>query len=412
MRATIVAIGSTGDVAPYLGVGQHLAERGHHVRVATHRSSGDWVTAAGLEFAVLPTEPREMMTEELAARLRRGGPRASRAVADAFAPAVETLAERIDALTDDCDVMLTSMLAWTGLCSADARGIPSLALHLQPLHPTREFAPFPLGVRSLGGPLNGLLGRSVHAAVFKPFLTLVDDIRARQGQPRRSARQHLDFLTTKVPTLHGFSPQVVPRPRDWRPGLEVVGSWAPPPRPEWAHAPDVADFIESGPAPVYIGFGSMRPAPDAQLARLLTDAVRSARVRAVVDSGWTDGLHFDSDDVLSVSGIDHRWLFPRVAAVVHHAGAGTTGAAVASGVPSVTVPVAHDQPFWARRLHDLGVAARPVPARKLSGASLSAAIVEAVTSHAMRSRAEALAARVSSDRGLESVAAAVDLVAS
>ena len=134
------------------------------------------------------------------------------------------------------------------------------------------------------------------------------------------------------PVLYGVSPTVLPRPRDWRPGLEIVGYF-------WPHLPDtdppaeLVAFLETGPPPVVLGFGSMVPGDPDKTAALIQRAVRRAGVRAVVQSDWA-GLEVHGDDVLTVGAVPHEWLPPRAAAVVHHCGAGTTAAALRAGVPT------------------------------------------------------------------------------
>lgn len=393
MRTMIVAIGSTGDVAPYLGIARHLADAGHDVTVATHEASRLAAESVGLRVHGLPMDPRALLTEEAAARIRRGGSRAARTVAASFAPWVRPLAAAVDDAADGADLMLLSTLAWTGLYSADARGIPAVRLHLQPLEPTREFAPATSGLGSLGPVANRLLAVAVARAMTGPYLDVADELRARHGLPRWTRRQHRAFLARERPTLHGFSPRVVPRPRDWPAGAEVVGYWTPPPLPQWSPDRALEEFVAAGPPPVYIGFGSTSPAPRDRLGEVVARAIQRAGVRAVVDAGWSD-LQLGGDRVHRVAGVDHRWLFPRVAAAVHHGGAGTTGAAVLAGVPSVTVPVALDQPFWARRLHALGVAPAPVPARRLTGEALGAAIVVATSSTSMAEQCRSLGVAV------------------
>ena len=93
----------------------------------------------------------------------------------------------------------------------------------------------------------------------------------------------------------------------------------------------------------------------------------------MVQPGWA-GLTPVGDDIRLVEDVPHDWLFPHTAAVVHHAGAGTTAAGLRAGIPAVTVPVVLDQPFWSTRLHRLGVAPPPLPQRDLNADSLATAI--------------------------------------
>jgi UDP:flavonoid glycosyltransferase YjiC (YdhE family) len=185
---------------------------------------------------------------------------------------------------------------------------------------------------------------------------------------------------SRHPTFHGFSPSVVPRPADWPPELRVTGYWWPAP-PDWNPPQELTDFLDAGPPPVFVGFGSMAPGQGDRLAAIVLDAVRRAGVRAVLQAGWS-GLAAAAphDDVLSIGEAPHEWLFPRMSTVVHHAGAGTTAAALRAGVPAVPVPVLADQPFWARRVHQLGAATRPLPLSALTAPRLAAAL-RAAPSH-------------------------------
>jgi UDP:flavonoid glycosyltransferase YjiC (YdhE family) len=322
MRITVVAIGSTGDVAPYLGVGAHLVDAGHEVRFATHEPFRDWVRDSGLEFALLPMDPRVHMTAELAAEIRRGGARGARAVADASGPGFARSPWRSTRSSTTATCYSGQPSAGPG-CTAQVRGVPAARLHLQPLVPTGEFAPPALGARSFGPLANRALGRMTQRAMVEPYLDVVDELRAGHGAGHWSVREHLRFLSAAAPTLHGFSRHLVPKPRDWRHGIEVVGYWTPPSIPNWAPDSGLVDFLASGPRPVYVGFGSTWPAPAEQLEALVRDTVERTRPRVVVGGGWA-GWSVAHDDVYRIEGIDHRWLFPQVAAAVHHAGAGTT----------------------------------------------------------------------------------------
>jgi UDP:flavonoid glycosyltransferase YjiC (YdhE family) len=342
VRICIAAIGSTGDVLPYLGVGQHLAAQGFDVTVATHRSFEPLVRGADLTYAYLPMEPRDCVSEELAERLRRGPRSAASAIQTMFAPWAWDVAKAIDAACAEADRVLLSAMAWTGVHSADGYGLPSWGLHLQPLEPTAAFAPVALGARSFAARVNRALGRRAQAMMVEPYLEVVNAIRHQHGLPGIAARDHLRLLRERQwPVLHGFSPTVVTRPHDWRPGLEVVGYWWPPAPPGWTPDADLVDFLGAGPKPVYVGFGSTLPAPAGHLADMLRRISTSLRIRMVVHAGRLD-LRIDDDTIHTVETVPHSWLLPRVRAAVHHAGAGTSAAALRAGVPSIPVPVTLD----------------------------------------------------------------------
>jgi UDP:flavonoid glycosyltransferase YjiC (YdhE family) len=208
------------------------------------------------------------------------------------------------------------------------------------------------------------------------------------------------------PVLHGFSPRVVARPRDWRSGLDVAGYWWP--YDGDARLPDnLLSFIEAGPPPVFVGLGSATVPDPARVSAEIVRALRGAGLRGVIQHGWA-GLSATGDDMLTVDEVPHSALFPRMAAVVHHAGAGTTAAGLRAGVPAVPVPIQFDESFWAARLVALGVAPGAVPLRRLSADTLEAALLRVTRDAEYRERARALGARIREEDGVTPVLEAVD----
>jgi sterol 3beta-glucosyltransferase len=212
------------------------------------------------------------------------------------------------------------------------------------------------------------------------------------------------------PVQHGYSPTVLPRPADWRPELDVAGYLWPWADPEWRPSDELSAFLDDGPPPVFVGFGSCVFDDGPGLSALIAEALAQAGVRGVVQAGWT-GLRGDSDRLLGIGEAPHEWLFPRMAAVVHHAGAGTSAAGLRAGVPTVATPVVSDEPFWASRMAQLGVGPRPIPHRRLTADRLAAAVGAAVTSGHHRERAEWVAARIAGEDGAGHIVTAVEKLA-
>ncbi len=212
----------------------------------------------------------------------------------------------------------------------------------------------------------------------------------------------------REPVLYGFSPTVVPKPPDWQPWIEVAGYWFLPPDEGWQPPPEVLRFLEAGPPPVYVGYGSMhaRSAPD--LTSLVVEALAMTGRRGVLLTGWgaltRDGL---PDFVLPVESIPHEWLFPRCTAVVHHGGAGTTAAGLRAGRPTIVTPFFADQPFWGSRIYRLGAGPKPILVRRLTAPRLAAAIRAAVDDGRVRERAADVGKRIRAEDG---VARAVEFV--
>jgi sterol 3beta-glucosyltransferase len=179
----------------------------------------------------------------------------------------------------------------------------------------------------------------------------------------------------------------------------VTGYWFAPEQPRLPDA--LTRFLDAGDPPVFVGFGSMaRPDPAATTAVVL-GAARRAGVRAVLGTGWGGLDATASDDVFVIDDVPYEHLFPRIAAVVHHGGAGTVAAAAAAGRPQVVCPFVADQPFWGRRMHDLGVATEPIRQRHLSPDRLATVIHEAVTAPRLATTAAELGSRIRTERGVD-----------
>ena len=277
---------------------------------------------------------------------------------------------------------------------ADGFAIPSLGVYLAPGVPTREFPPPGWLATGQVSPADNLAaGRELLARTDSLYADVLRRLRARLDLPAATAPgSPVDW-----PICHGFSPAVVPRPADWPATVHVTGYWWPARPPRWQPPDQLVDFLAAGPPPVFVGFGSMTPTHD-RLHDVVAAAVKRAGVRAVVQSGWA-GLRPAGDDILLVGDLPHDWLFPRTAAVVHHAGAGTTGAGLRAGVPAVPVPVLLDQPFWADRLHRLGVAPQPLPLHELTADTLTDALRSCLDRPTYRDRATELSRRVRADDG-------------
>ena len=404
VRVLIVTAGSRGDVAPFTGLGLRLQQAGHQVAVAAHGPFADLVRECGLEYRPLPGDPVEMARARTAAPT----PEAARSV---FAEFLHALGDGVvEAVAAGTDVVLTAFgPAPVSRVVAHALGVPSAGVYLAPGLPTGAFAPpgWP-GEGDLGPAGNLAAGRQLLDRTGMLHAEVLSSLRARLRVPEPpDGEAAATGAPTGWPIHHGFSPAVVPRPVDWPPEARVCGYWWPAEPPDRQPPDRLADFLQAGPPPVFVGFGSMTPADGGRLGRVVGEAVQRAGVRAVVQSGWA-GLDFPDGDVLVVDDLPHRWLFPRMAAVVHHAGAGTTAAGLHAGVPAVAVPALVDQPFWADRLHRLGVAPPPLPMHELDAAALAGAIRSYLDDPSRRRRAVELSRAVRADDGAGAVLALVE----
>lgn len=404
----IAAFGTRGDVAPYTGLARHLIECGYRVVIAAQEPYRTLVSGTGVEFRPLPGDTERATRNSPAAQAFVDGGRmrpSTRLLNEMRSDMRELGVALIDAAADADLILLPAVAAVVGYHVAEGLGIPSAGVFLQPTAPTGDFPPSVLSAKSFGRWGNRTLGR-IGAIGEKAYLPVINELRADLGLAATSRTEYQRRRSATWPILHGFSPHIVPKPADWPAHLHVTGYWWPQSPAGWHPPEQLTCFLEAGPPPVYIGLGSTATAHGPQLSEIIGAAVRTAGVRAVVQTGWA-GLHCDSDDILPIGDVPHTWLFPQMSAAVHHCGAGTTAAALRAGIPSVPVTGIMDQPFWAARLHRLGAATLPLRRRSLNAEALSRSIRDVVTTISYRVRAQELSMRLDSEDGAANAAAVI-----
>ena len=405
-RVVIIAVGSRGDVAPLTGVGVALQQAGHSVSIAAYTPFAQMMTGCGLDFRELPAQ-LQLAADGAEVQPMKG------LAAFASPTGMRALGRDILAAVADepADIALLSPFAeMAGHPWTESQGIPSVGVRLQPLSASGQYPPTILGAWSAGPTINRAAARAGASLVDRTYGRVVADFRCELGLPRTPARAlRKQRAAANWPVLHGYSPLVAPRPTDWRPGLEVTGYWWPADSGGWMPPDELTTFLSDGPAPVFVGFGSMMttPARAEQLSDIIRRAAQEAGVRAVVQASWT-GLDIADDTVMTIGEAPHDWLFARVAAVAHHCGAGTTAAGIRAGIPAIALPAYGDGPFWASRLTALGVAAATIKQRHLAADHLAAAMRTAVSDPQLRDNARRLSAQIVAEDGAGRVVSAVE----
>lgn len=413
MRVTVLAVGSRGDVQPYVALGVGLQEAGHDVVVATHAAFEGFVRARGLGFRPLAGDPKAGVESEVGRAWLESGSNPA-AFAYNFARLMRSHLEEslpeIWHVCQDAEVILSSALGLTGYHVAERLGVPFAAALLQPWTPTGAFPVFAVPI-NLGATLNRLSHRVAQQMLWQPVRSTINRWRRESlGLPPIPLSGPFHRLDAKrTPTLYGYSPQVLPKPSDWGTHVHVTGYWFLDRSRDWRPSPNLVAFLEAGPPPVSIGFGSMSTRDPAGLAEVTVAALRRAGQRGILLSGWGGLAPSDlPDDICLVREVPHDWLFPRMAATVHHGGAGTTTAGLRGGVPAVVTPFFADQPFWAVRVAALGVGTRPIPFQELTTERLAAAIRAATSDEGMRRRASVLGHRIREEDGVGQAVAVIE----
>jgi UDP:flavonoid glycosyltransferase YjiC (YdhE family) len=416
MRITLIASGSRGDVQPYIALGTGLAQAGYDVRLATHENYADLTSAHGLAFWPIAGNV-DAVAQSAAMRERLEGGNFL-AIMSLMAKEAERaalhLAEGALAACRETDLIMGGMGGLnTGLAIAEKLDLPFMQAHVFPFTPTKAFGSvlLPRPLPDFARPLNRLSHHVARQIMWQG--TRAADRRARQevlGLAKSSFfGPYNSAAARQMPTLYGFSPAVIAKPADWAEDVHVTGYWFLDAEADWQPPAGLNEFLQHGSRPLYIGFGSISSRNPEQTAELVLAALERTGQRAVVLSGW-GGLKAAQlpETVFMVASIPHAWLFPRMAAVVHHGGAGTTAAGLRAGVPSLVIPVFGDQPFWGRRVAELGVGPAPIPRKKLTVERLATAIETALADEGMIRRAAELGGQIQAEDGL---ARAAEIVA-
>ncbi len=404
----MIGFGTRGDAQPAIAVGKGLQAAGHKVRLLASANFKEWIAEHGLEPAEASVDIQAMMESE-------GG---QEWVERGHNPLVQTrIMKRLFAregwvmmmdawrASQDADLLISSFTSDVFAVSiAEKLGIRQASMVGQPaLVATRNGralpnAPLPNRVSIVNYLFSKLFiepyGWRMVGEMNNRFREEVLGLPPQSGRENTAARK-------RTLTLMGYSPHVVPHPEDWPAHFHTTGYWFLEEEDDWEPPEGLQAFLAEGERPISVGFGSMTGRDPRGMTELVAAAVARSGVRAVLLSGWAGLGEMDlPESIYCLKRAPHEWLFPRVAAVVHHGGAGTTAAGLRAGAPTVVVPYFADQPFWGRRVQALGVGPEPVPRHKLTADKLARAIREAVTDDGMHRRAEGLAAKIGEEDGV------------
>jgi len=396
VKFCILTIGTRGDVQPYIALGLGLKAAGHEVIIATLAEFNSLVD----QYDLLHDSLRGDFLKVAQATLGQKGGNQLERIRQYVEMAKDTLADEW-ASAQKAEVLIYNPAAIGGYHIAEKLEIPTFAAFPTPLYsPTKAFpSPF-FPFRNLG-PFNKLshkifaqMGPTMYRSPINQFRRNVLDL--------PPAKRENTLRGKPITKLYAYSKVVVPTPTDWDESSVVTGYWFLDAPANWQPDPELVKFLQDGSAPVYIGFGSMFMGGGKQRTEIVLQALRLVGQRSILATGW-GGLTADnpSKDVFVLNSVPHDWLFPQVAAIVHHGGAGTTGAALRAGKPQIICPFVGDQYFWGQRTADLCVAPSPIPQIKLTAERLADAIKYAVTNTNLQQRALSIGETIRAENGVE-----------
>jgi sterol 3beta-glucosyltransferase len=400
-RLSIFTLGSRGDVQPYAALGVGLQAAGYRVRIVTFESFRGLVEQQGLDFLPVLGDAHGMVEQMMRGDgiTTRNPLILMRKIMQSFGAMTEAYVETFShKALEDSDAILNQLPG--GILGADVAeklGVPHIMLSVIPLKRTRSFANPLLTTRDFGAPVNALSYTAAAQLLWANFRPIAAKLRSRLG-----LRKPAYWLSeTNTPLINGFSPRVVPPPRDWGTHTHTVGYWHLPDG-AWQPAPALLEFLANGAPPVFIGFGSMIPPSIQTLTQTVVDTIQRVGCRAIIGAGWGNlGEAPLPPTIFRLDYAPYQWLFPRMGAIVHHGGSGTTSMALHSGVPSMVVAFGADQPYWGKRTAALGAGLPPLSIKTLQVDSLAASLERLLHDEGMGSNAAALGAELRQECGIE-----------
>ncbi|WP_204154464.1 glycosyltransferase [Leptolyngbya sp. CCY15150] len=405
MKINILTIGSRGDVQPYIALGVGLQQAGYTVQLTTHDTFKDLIQHYGLDFWPIGGNVQAIVQGEAGQSMIESGGNSLQALSllrQALDPILAESLAQTWASCQDADAVISSGTAFFGDDVAECLGLPSFIALLQPLLPTGSITHPMAPPFHLGKTLNRWVYQFFNRFYWQLFKQSVNDW--RQRTLHLAPHQECPFLSQRwrsLPKLLGYSPAVIPHPPDWDAHHHITGYWFLDAPPDFTPPADLLAFLDAGDPPISIGFGSMTSRDAETITAIALAALEKTGQRGLLLTGWGGIQNTDlPDHIFKLDAIPHDWLFPRMKAIVHHGGAGTTAATLRSGIPGIVVPFFADQPFWGNRSAQLGVSPQPIPKKRLSIDSLAHAIQQATTDSALRQQAQHLGRTIRAEDGI------------
>lgn len=416
MNITLISAGSRGDIAPFAVLGAALQAQGHDATLLAHDEFIGLAHRSGVRFVPARGQnPRELLDSPAGRKLLenakspRGYAREFRKLVE---PVIPTAFEDSAEAAEGADLVLYSPLAFGAFNAAEYLRIPSMQVQLQPVLPSRRYPSVFTAARTLGPIGNWIthvMGERVLSDAIREPLN-----RARRelwGLEPRAARNLLADQRQREPLpLLAFDELLVPAAPGWPDGLRPTGALLEAASEVDRLPAEVEAFLAQGDDVVYFGLGSMIVEHPERLMEALTAALAKLGVRGIVQRGW-GGLAPQQADprLLFIDEVNHDLLFPRAAAIVHHAGAGTTARALRSGRPSLPLPLMGDQFFWGYRSVEAGISATSLKQSKVSTRTLCDALDRTLHEPAVTATAGRLAQQLAGDSPAERAATVIAL---
>ncbi|MFQ4145485.1 glycosyltransferase [Chlorogloeopsis sp. ULAP02] len=403
MRIIIVTWGTSGDVIPFVALALGLKQAGHQVQLATLSEYQEFVSNYGVPcipmdwneyenpfHAILKFRPLHVISSQY---------NQLRSLKDGLLPELWRVCQ-------EAEVIIFSPASYPSYYIAEKLGIPCYAACVQPYHQTDDFPnPYVTDGKFLGSLYNWLSYPLFDQLLWQFVRPTIN--RWRQETLNLSPLPFWSGIVRwmnqkKLPFIYGYSPSFLPKPSEWGDWIHITGYWFLEKHKDWQPSKELMEFLAAGSPPIYIGFGNKGGWDSIALTKLVLEALKITEQRGILLVGEDLSSQVDfPDDVFPIEWVPFDWLFPRIAAAVHHGGLGTVHAALRAGIPNIIVPYYDDNIFWARRIVELGLGPQSIKRDQLSAQRLAMAIKTVVSDKNMQIRAIEMSKKVHVENGVQ-----------
>jgi vancomycin aglycone glucosyltransferase len=398
MRVLLSTIGSRGDVQPLVALAVQLKAFGDDVRLCVPPDFRDWIESLGIPVTPIGPEVRNAGAARRTSAVTPAPPSPEQ-LRQVIEATVATQFDTIGAAARGCDVIVAATALQVAARSvAEIMNIPYVFAAYCPIvlpsphHPPPPLPPVPGQTPAPATATNLELWARSAERFNHTFGAALNSRRASLGLAPITDVQ--GYMLTDCPWLVA-DPMLAPWPDSADQTVFQTGAWILP--DERPLSTELERFLDAGEPPVYFGLGSTH-APG-EVSQAMVEAARALGRRAIVSRGWADlSLVTGHPDCLVVDEVNLQALFTRVAAVVHHGGAGTTTLAASAGAPQVVIPQVYDQHYWAQRVHHLGIGTAHAPGTPNTDSLTSALTRTLQPEVAARARSIATAVRTDGAR--------------
>lgn len=406
MKVTILAFGTRGDVQPFIALGLGLKQAGDTVTIAAANEFKEFVEDYGLIYSSLNYDIKKDITRALDEKFdkKQKSPLTKYKQQKLEWPKLmKTWLDNSYEASKGCDIFIYSGLAvMYGIHIAEKLQVPSIPIQLQPMMLTSEIPFMMFPDLKIGGWYNRLTYKIYAKGEWHMIGSAINQWRRENGLREINAKKSFILkYKSQTPLLYGFSSYVFPKARDWGNHISIAGYFFLDQLKNWQPPPGLLNFLQAGPPPVYVGFGSSSISNNEETTQMIMEALKKTGERGLLSTGW--GAMKETrlpDNMFMVNDIPHHWLFPHTKAVVHHGGAGTTAEGLRAGVPSVIVPMGPDAGFWANQLYKIGTSPQSCSFKNLNVSKLATIINEAIHNKTIKERANVIGRKIRNENGV------------